>query len=172
MKKAIYHISGFDCANCAAKVERHLNKKENVYSAVIDFTNERLFLTYRGEPFTEEEILKAIKEVEGDPIRLEPISVGKKKREKLFDVKDYVLIARIILSTILMVTARILQAVMFKGIENWQGEKLAWILIVIYGVALLICLYDIVIDVFKNIIHKENPIDEHLLMTVSCIGAF
>ena len=172
MKKAIYHISGFDCANCAAKVERHLNKKENVYSAVIDFTNERLFLTYRGEPFTEEEILKAIKEVEGDPIRLEAISVGKKKREKLFDVKDYVLIARIVLSTILMVTARILQAVMFKGIENWQGEKLAWILIVIYSVALVVCLYDIVIDVFKIIIHKENPIDEHLLMTVSCMGAF
>ena len=90
MKKAIYHISGFDCANCAAKVERHLNKKENVYSAVIDFANERLFLTYRGKPFTEDEILAAIKEVEGDPIRLEPISTAKFKKEKLLDRKAHV----------------------------------------------------------------------------------
>lgn len=172
MKKAIYHISGFDCANCAAKVERHLNKKENVQSAVIDFNNERLFITYRGEPFTEEQILDAIKEVEGDPIRLEAISAGKIKKDKLFDVKDWILVGRIILSVVLMVVARVLQAVMFKGIENWQGEKGAWILIVIYSVALVICLYDIVWDVIRNIIKLRNPIDEHLLMTVSCLGAF
>ena len=172
MKKAIYHISGFDCANCAAKVERHLNKKENVYSAVIDFANERLFITYRGQPFTEEEILSAIKEVESDPVRLEPISTGKVKKTKLFDVKDYILIGRIVVSIILMVAARVLQFIMFKDIEAWQTEANAWILILLYSIALVICLYDIVWDVIKNIIHLSNPIDEHLLMTVSCIGAF
>ncbi len=172
MRKAIYHISGFDCANCASKVERHLNKKENVQSAVIDFANERLFITYRGEPFTKQQILDAIKEVEGDPIRLEPISAGKFKKERLLDKHDYFLIGRIALSVILMIIARVLQFVFYKDIEAWQTQSNAWILITIYSIALVICLYDIVWAVFKNIIHLSNPIDEHLLMTISCLGAF
>ena len=46
MKRVIYHISGFDCPNCAAKVERYLNKKEDIVEASLDFANDRLYIKY------------------------------------------------------------------------------------------------------------------------------
>ena len=58
-KKVIYHISGFDCPNCSAKVERFLNKEEYIQNATIDFTNERMYITYREEPLE----LEKLKEV-------------------------------------------------------------------------------------------------------------
>ena len=55
-KKVIYHISGFDCPNCAAKVERFLNKEEYIQNATIDFTNERMYITYKDEPLNVDEL--------------------------------------------------------------------------------------------------------------------
>ncbi len=69
-KKVIYHISGFDCPNCAMKTERFLNKQENIQSASIDFANERLYLVYRNEPLETEELIKLIKEIEDDPLKI------------------------------------------------------------------------------------------------------
>ena len=57
MKRHVYNIRGFDCANCAAKVEKHLNSKESIEQCVIDFQNERLFIIYENTPNTIEELL-------------------------------------------------------------------------------------------------------------------
>ena len=77
-KKVIYHISGFDCPNCAAKVERFLNKEEYIQNATIDFTNERMYITYRDEPLDVESLKEVIKTVESDPLRIERIQQGRK----------------------------------------------------------------------------------------------
>ena len=66
MIKKKYHISGFDCPNCASNAENHLNKQDNIESAVIDFNNERLYITYNDEPLSIEQIISIIKEVEED----------------------------------------------------------------------------------------------------------
>ena len=71
MKRVIYHISGFDCPNCAAKVERYLNKKEDIVEASLDFANDRLYIKYKEEPYTLEQLKSVIKEVESDPLRIE-----------------------------------------------------------------------------------------------------
>ena len=176
MNKAIYHISGFDCANCASHAEEHLNKHEAVQSASIDFNNERLFITFREAPLSQDEILAVIKEVEDDPIRLEPVA-SKREKEKLIGKDEIIMMIRIALSIILMVTARVLSHVL--GVEedfetigfNWQASNHI-IVLVIYLVALAICIYDVIWEVIENIIKKRNPVDEHLLMTLSCLGAF
>ena len=176
MNKAIYHISGFDCANCASHAEEHLNKHEAVQSASIDFNNERLFITFREAPLSQDEILSVIKEVEDDPIRLEPVA-SKREKEKLIGKDEIIMMIRIALSIILMVTARVLSHVL--GVEedfetigfNWQASNHI-IVLIIYAVALAICIYDVIWEVIENIIKKRNPIDEHLLMTLSCLGAF
>lgn len=176
MNKAIYHISGFDCANCASHAEEHLNKHEAVQSASIDFNNERLFITFREAPLSQDEILAVIKEVEDDPIRLEPVA-SKREKQKLIGKDEIIMMIRIALSIILMVTARVLSH--FLGVEedfetigfNWQASNHI-IVLVIYLVALAICIYDVIWEVIENIIKKRNPIDEHLLMTLSCLGAF
>ena len=39
----IYHISGFDCAaNCANQIEIHLNNKEEISYAKIDFSANKM----------------------------------------------------------------------------------------------------------------------------------
>ena len=49
MKKVIYNISGFDCANCASKAEQHIAKQEEVEYAHLDFAGNKLYITFKNE---------------------------------------------------------------------------------------------------------------------------
>ena len=51
MIKKTYHISGFDCPNCAHKSEVHLGKHEKVDSCHIDFSTNKMYVTYKEEEF-------------------------------------------------------------------------------------------------------------------------
>lgn len=160
-KKVIYHISGFDCANCAAKVERFLNKEEFIQSASIDFTNERMYITYRDEPLATEELIETIKKVESDPLRIEKIQSGRRSTQSIFDKKFIYNLTRIITSTILMLIACI-----------FLEDKYFVLSIIFYGISALFCLYDILWKLVQNIIHLRNPIDMNLLLTLSTLGVF
>jgi len=160
-KKVIYHISGFDCANCAAKVERFLNKEEYIQSASIDFTNERMYITYREEPLQTEELIETIKKVESDPLRIEKIQSGRRNTQSIFDKKFIYNLSRIVFSTILMLIACLV-----------VEEKNFVVAIILYGISALFCLYDIVWKLVQNIIHLRNPIDMNLLLTLSSLGVF
>ncbi len=59
--KCKFKIKGLDCANCAAELERALNKVDGVKNATISFMTERLELEYDEE--NKEEILKNAKKV-------------------------------------------------------------------------------------------------------------
>ena len=159
-KKVIYHISGFDCPNCAAKVERFLNKEEYIQNATIDFTNERMYITYREEPLEVEKLKEVIKSVESDPLRIEKIHQGRKVQQKLFDKKTIFNLSRIVLSTILLLVA------VFAFDEETQFLYQA----ILLGISALICLYDIIWKLIQNIIHLRNPIDMNLLLTMSSLG--
>ena len=158
-KKVIYHISGFDCPNCAAKVERFLNKEEYIQNATIDFTNERMYITYREEPLEVEKLKEVIKTVESDPLRIERIHQGRKVQQKLFDKKTIFNLSRIIFSAVLMlVTCFVIE------------DKSFLLAVILYGISALICLYDIIWKLVQNIIHLRNPIDMNLLLTMSSLG--
>ena len=160
-KKVIYHISGFDCPNCAAKVERFLNKEEYIQSATIDFTNERMYINYRDEPLQTEKLIEVIKTVESDPLRIEKIQQGRKTKQSLFDKKMIFNLSRIVIATVLLFVSRFVFA-----------EHNFLISAILYGISALICLYDIVWKLIQNIIHLRNPIDMNLLLTISCTGVF
>ena len=78
MVKKTYHISGFDCGNCAAKAERYLNTKEYIEEAVLDFASNKLYISYKEEAITLDELKKAIKEVEDDPLEIYELGLIKK----------------------------------------------------------------------------------------------
>lgn len=158
-KKVIYHISGFDCANCAAKVERFLNKQEIIQSASLDFSNERLYLTYRDEPLQTEELMKLIKEVEDDPLRIERIQLGRKNTYSIFDRKFFIMAARIFASLICMVLGMVLK-------DNFIAS------LIVCAVGVVICLYDILYKVIMSFIKLRNPLDMNLLLTISTVGVF
>ena len=160
-KKVIYHISGFDCPNCAAKVERFLNKEEYIQSASIDFTNERMYITYREEPLGLEELKETIKKVESDPLRIERIQSGRRTTQSIIDKKFIFNLSRIIFSAVLMVITMI-----------FVEEKNYLLAVILYGISALFCLYDIIWKLIQNIIHLRNPIDMNLLLTISSVGVF
>ena len=54
-------IKGLDCANCAAELERAIQKIEGVTMATISFMAERMELEY--DENNEEEIIKKVKKV-------------------------------------------------------------------------------------------------------------
>ena len=167
-KKVVYHISGFDCANCAAKVERYLNKQEIIHSATIDFSNERLYINYKDEPLQTEDLIKLIKEVEDDPLRIEKLQAGRNVKNSFLNKHFYVMLGRILFSTILMLVVKF--TITEEMMENNQNMYV--LAAILYGIAALVCLYDIVWRVVKNIIKLRNPIDMNLLLTLSTVGVF
>jgi len=160
-KKVVYHISGFDCANCASKTERFLNKQEIIESAVIDFTNERMYITYREEPLELDELKGVIKQIEDDPLRIELMHSAKRQKYTIFTSNFWIMLTRIIVSTVLMLIGHFA----FGDCFSVGGT-------ILYGVAAIIVLYDICWKVIQNIIHLRNPIDMNLLLTISSLGVF
>ena len=56
-----YKIKGLDCANCAAELERAIQKVEGIEEVNINFIVERMELKY--DENNEEEIMKKVKKV-------------------------------------------------------------------------------------------------------------
>ena len=58
MTKKRYHISGFDCPNCAHKSESHLAKQDGIEECHIDFSTNKMYITFKGDALSVEEIAK------------------------------------------------------------------------------------------------------------------
>ena len=161
-KQYVYSIKGFDCANCAKKTEAYLNKHPKIEEAILDFAGDKLFLRFTDSPLSEKEILDIIKEVETDPIELHALENKKEKKRKIFTKDLWILLFRVIFVTAIMVVSHTLLA----------GHQYFWIVFALYILGIGVILYDITWKVIKHIIHKENPIDEYLLITIAAVGAF
>ena len=59
--RKVFKIKGIDCANCAAELERAIEKIENIQSVSISFITERMVLEYNEE--NEKEVMKNLKKV-------------------------------------------------------------------------------------------------------------
>ncbi len=72
--KSKFKIKGLDCANCAAELERAINKIEGINSASISFMTEKLEIEYDESRKNEvlENVKKVIKKEEPD-VKLEEI---------------------------------------------------------------------------------------------------
>ena len=66
--KSKFKIKGLDCANCAAELERAIQKIDGVESALISFMSERMELEYNENEKAEilEKVKKVIKKEEPD----------------------------------------------------------------------------------------------------------
>ena len=67
MKKS-YKFKKLDCANCAAKIEREINKIPGVEKATVNFFAMKMTVTADDDRFDEimQEIVKVCKKVEPD----------------------------------------------------------------------------------------------------------
>lgn len=161
MIKKIYHISGFDCANCAAKAEAHLNRNKAISYARLDFAGNRLYITYKDNALSIDELKKTIAEVESDPLDISENEGQVKKTKKIFTKNMWILLARILFAVALVGVCFI-----------FQGEKNYWLRFSLYLTALLVLIYDVFYKVINHIIHRENILDHNLLIVICCAGAF
>lgn len=159
--REIYRIEGLDCANCAKKVEDHLNKSPKIEHASLDFVNSKLFIDYIT-PMEEVELAMYIAQVNND-------AVISKNQEldtniKILSKKNISLLVRILISAFITVVALCLPQ---------SNKALKITQFVLYLIAYVIVSYDVIFAMFRNIFTgSKNIFDENFLMSVSTIGAF
>ena len=164
VNKKTYHISGFDCPNCAHKSEEHLNKHEKIDNCHIDFSTNKMYITYKDKELTVEEIAKIIAEVESDPLDIHELGLKKEKEQapKLFTASMWFLLARVLFAVLVMV----LCMTVFH-----QIDETGWIRFAIYTFTTLLLSYDVMWRVVLHLRHMRNVIDHNLLITIAIIGA-
>lgn len=154
MIRRVYSVRGFDCALCASKVEEHLNKKEGVTSARIDYAGERLYLVGERD-FLLEEIRAWIAEAEEDEILVCPLAEESEEEEGI--------------PWLLWVRIAYCVAVFF--LCGFAFRDLYWVRFGLYTSALVVIAYDIAWKVGRNLLKRRNILDENLLMLVASVGA-
>ena len=147
MKRYNYRINNLDCANCANKIECKLNEHKDIENAVVNFNKLTVSIsTNKDNP--KELVEKIAKEIEPEVIILD--NDDKVKNNIKYDI--CLLVMGIIFGLFGMF--------LVKGI-------LGNILIIISYVMLL---YKVFIKAIKLLLKKT--IDENLLISISCIGAY
>ena len=146
-----FTINNLDCANCAAKIEKKLNETSDITNAIVNFSKSSLTIWTDREGDIKKYLENIIQTIEPD-VTLTDSSINHHDHSTTkLDV--ITLVSGIILSLIAMFILK-------EGV-------ISKILIILSYILLL---YKIVIKAFKQL--KSLSIDENLLITVSCIGAY
>ena len=66
--KKVFRLKDLDCANCAAKMERGINKIDGVESATVSFMSQKLTVEAADDRFDSimDEVVKVCKKIEPD----------------------------------------------------------------------------------------------------------
>lgn len=146
-----FTINNLDCANCAAKIEKKLNETSDITNAIVNFSKSSLTIWANREGDIKKYLENIIKTIEPD-VTLTDSSINHHDHSTT-KLDIITLISGVLLSLIAMFILK-------EGV-------ISKILIILSYILLL---YKIVIKAFKQL--KSLSIDENLLITVSCIGAY
>lgn len=146
-----YKFSDLDCANCANKIEENLKKDKNIKTASVNFSKLTVTVETNLDQNVKEYVSKIVKSIEPDINLLE---LNENKEVKESTIND---IARLLMGILLF----ILGTIVLKG-------TLAKTLIILSYILLL---YKTTKNAIKLLI-KSKTINENLLVTISCIGAY
>ena len=160
MKKYEYEIAGLDCAACANEIQEGLNKNPEIKNANVNFA--KMKLTYETDTLSKEEIEKIVQSIEPEVELLEVNSKSKdlknEKAQKENRKKLWLHILRLVIGII----------VAGVGLYVPMPQITSTIFIVL-GYAVL--LFKTVKNAVK-LLFKSKTINENLLITISCIGAY
>lgn len=160
MKKYEYEIAGLDCATCANEIQEGLNKNPEIKNANVNFA--KMKLTYETDTLSKEEIEKIVQSIEPEVDLLEVNSKSKdlknEKAQKENRKKLWLHILRLVIGAIV------------AGVGLYVPmPKVASTILIVLGYAIL--LFKTVKNAVK-LLFKSKTINENLLITISCIGAY
>ena len=160
MKKYEFKISGLDCANCANEIQEELSKNSDLSNVIVSFAKQKL--SYETDKVSKEEVIEKVKSVEPEveiidyKEQAKDLKNEEKQKENKVKLKKH--IARLIIGAVIALIG--LYAPMPQVIKT---------IFVIVGYAIL--LYRTATNAVKLLV-KSRTINENLLITVSCIGAY
>ena len=160
MKKYEFEIAGLDCATCANEIQEGLNKNPEIKNANVNFA--KMKLTYETDTLSKEGIEKIVQSIEPEVELLEANSKSKdlknEKAQKENRKKLWIHILRIVIGAIV------------AGVGLYVPmPKVASTIFIVLGYAIL--LFKTVKNAVK-LLFKSKTINENLLITISCIGAY
>ena len=160
MKKYEYEIAGLDCAACANEIQEGLNKNPEIKNANVHFA--KMKLTYETDTLSKEGIEKIVQSIEPEVELLEVNSKSKdlknEKAQKENRKKLWIHILRLVIGAIV------------AGVGLYiPMPKVASTIFIVLGYAVL--LFKTVKNAVK-LLFKSKTINENLLITISCIGAY
>ena len=160
MKKYEFKITGLDCANCANEIQEELSKNSDLSNVIVSFAKQKL--SYETDKVSKEEVIEKVKSVEPEveiidyKEQAKDLKNEEKQKENKVKLKKH--IARLIIGAVIALIG--LYAPMPQVIKT---------IFVIAGYAIL--LYRTATNAVKLLV-KSRTINENLLITVSCIGAY
>lgn len=151
-----YRLEGLDCANCAMKIEKGVQKINGVKEATVNFTSGKLKIDAEEDHLAtiEQETKKVVKELEPD---VKVTEIDKEKVSEHGNEKERNTLFRILFSL-----AGIALLLLFDFNEP--------IRLIGYLLIYLLIGYDVVKKAVMNIV-KGKIFDENFLMSVATIGA-
>ena len=160
MKKYEYEIAGLDCAACANEIQEGLNKNPEIKNANVNFA--KMKLTYETDTLSKEGIEKIVQSIEPEVELLEVNSKSKdlknEKAQKENRKKLWIHILRLVIGIIV------------AGVGLYiPMPKVASTIFIVLGYAVL--LFKTAKNAVK-LLFKSKTINENLLITISCIGAY
>ncbi len=178
-----YRIEGLDCANCAAEVEKEINKMDEVAAATLNFAAARLSVEFREGIDMNRAYLKMIRVIAGIESGVILSDTSEAREQKQVKQKILMTPGNIVkLCGVLVFIAAVL--LQFVGAEaHGHGEvSFVWnlwaeadsvreaISILLYYAAFLMCGHSVLKTFFLRLM-KGRLMDENFLMTIVGIGA-
>ena len=147
--KYTFKLSGLDCANCANKIEIKLNEHKDIDKAIVNF-NKLIITVYSNKPdFNLDEVKKIVNEIEPDVCVISDMEDDNKN-----------VIGRELVELIVGIVLFLISMIIKNNIINE----------VLLVVAYIILLRVVFVKAIKLLM--KGRIDENLLVTISCIGAY
>ena len=149
--KYTFKLSGLDCVNCANKIEIKLNEHKDIDKAIVNF-NKLIITVYSNKPdFNLDEVKKIVNEIEPDVCVISDMEDDKKNKNG---------IGRELIELIVGIVLFLISMIIKNNIINE----------VLLVVAYIILLRVVFVKAIKLLM--KGRIDENLLVTISCIGAY
>ena len=145
MKKYEYKINNLDCPNCARKLEEKLNNRDDLSEVIVNINTCKLIYS-SNKDYSLEEVNRIVKEIEPDAF-----ITSEEENKKEFHL------------SILLI------AIVLGVIAYFVSNNIIKISLFIISLGLLLC--KIIIKAYKLLINS-HVVDENLLITISCIGAY
>ena len=149
--KYIYKLNNLDCPRCANKIENKLNEHNDIDSASINFNKLELTIITNKEDNIKSLVSSIIKSIEPNVVVL--------------DIKDFINNSKIIKLRILRLLLGIIISLLGIFLFKDNISKICIIL------GYIILLSKTTSNAIKLLI-KSHSINENLLVTISCVGAY